>query len=742
MESYLKQYIGKNLINHYKYDDFQYVQVNPFEMGGIQLPATYLGQPSPWLKNTGKDYLIQNKNHVDRFSVVMGNWPQDTVIGPFNFLAGGVGVAVFRAVFVDKKYNLTDASMGMPWRQDIADYLTKWPKGDPDGQFWGSIIVTLDFKNIFDGNDPDLSILSNSGYSYSLWRSGNASIPRIDIACILTKDVKGTSSACTKFKDLNEKKISVAFNILDGTWNIDVASNWTPIWYLPLMICLPFLSIIVGLVMWIVMILMLNSARYRNKIILLKSLIPVDVLEGRLGSTCINQNDPILALMPLETPAEKIINLLAELLRGETPSIDKVLAVREAMITDEIHRIPIGLEAALIKHFDRDVVASILALVDSPPQLKLSTPQFRSKASLFEPCNIPLEDAIGDSNVQMVLKEACTNWYFDILDLHVVTNGHALSSLAFYLLTRNTDVANALHLNLVHLANFLSAIETQYSSTAQYHNAIHGADVLQSFALMCNHVLIPRGYVDTQLVHLACIIAAVVHDVDHKGVNNDFLINSRDPLALQYNDLSPMESYHCYVAFKTLYQKDCDFISHFSDADQKVFRHLVIQLVMATDMKQHFTILSKFCAKHRLGKCPDPDITDSGLLMVVNVPSIDGPPPLDDAEKLLSLQMALKMSDIRATSMPMPIAEKWVMWLQEEFFSQGDRELELGLQISPLSDRNASEGISKSQTGFYEFIILPMVYNMLYVFPEIRDGPLNGFRRNYLELTAKAEAKL
>ncbi len=72
---------------------------------------------------------------------------------------------------------------------------------------------------------------------------------------------------------------------------------------------------------------------------------------------------------------------------------------------------------------------------------------------------------------------------------------------------------------------------------------------------------------------------------------------------------------------------------------------------------------------------------------------------------------------------------------------QGDRELALGLQISPLSDRrNASSGgMSKSQTGFYEFIVLPLVYNMLHVFPEIRDGPLNGFRLAYLEWKARQQ---
>ena len=48
---------------------------------------------------------------------------------------------------------------------------------------------------------------------------------------------------------------------------------------------------------------------------------------------------------------------------------------------------------------------------------------------------------------------------------------------------------------------------------------------------------------------LGCYLAAIIHDYEHRGVNNEFLIRSSDPLALMYNDVSPMENHHLAAAF-------------------------------------------------------------------------------------------------------------------------------------------------------------------------------------------------
>ena len=59
----------------------------------------------------------------------------------------------------------------------------------------------------------------------------------------------------------------------------------------------------------------------------------------------------------------------------------------------------------------------------------------------------------------------------------------------------------------------------------------------------------------------SCYLAAIVHDYEHRGVNNDFLIKTGDPLALLYNDVSPMENHHVAASFILMQEEQYAFFS-------------------------------------------------------------------------------------------------------------------------------------------------------------------------------------
>ena len=97
--------------------------------------------------------------------------------------------------------------------------------------------------------------------------------------------------------------------------------------------------------------------------------------------------------------------------------------------------------------------------------------------------------------------------------------------------------------------------------------------------------------------------AAIFHDFDHQGVNNDFLIKTRHNLAITYNDASPNEAHHIAATYHLLMSNPAfNFAPHLSIEEKNIIRATIIELVMATDMKRHFGLVSQFqvCFSHLL----------------------------------------------------------------------------------------------------------------------------------------------
>lgn len=116
-------------------------------------------------------------------------------------------------------------------------------------------------------------------------------------------------------------------------------------------------------------------------------------------------------------------------------------------------------------------------------------------------------------------------------------------------------------------------MESGYAANS-YHNAMHATDVLQSV-----HVLLHSGglvgtYADP-LTLLGCYLAAIVHDYEHPGLNNDFLIATHRKLALRYNDRAPLENHHAAAGLALLHAPATAFLPALSCAEMAAVRKLV-----------------------------------------------------------------------------------------------------------------------------------------------------------------------
>ena len=158
----------------------------------------------------------------------------------------------------------------------------------------------------------------------------------------------------------------------------------------------------------------------------------------------------------------------------------------------------------------------------------------------------------------MSTQDAETNWQFDIFGYADATPGNSLSMLGFHLL-KTTGLVQEFQLNETKLAACLRKIESGYKPTNPYHNSIHVASVLQMTHMLLVHGGVMKSKVMDRVHQVASYWAAIVHDFEHGGVNNDFLVKTGAPLAIRYNDSSPWENHHLAASCQVLHQPEYCF---------------------------------------------------------------------------------------------------------------------------------------------------------------------------------------
>lgn len=56
-----------------------------------------------------------------------------------------------------------------------------------------------------------------------------------------------------------------------------------------------------------------------------------------------------------------------------------------------------------------------------------------------------------------------------------------------------------------------------------------------------------------QLLLGTLYLSTIFHDYGHPGLTNEYLVKSRHPLAILYNDSAPLENHHAAASFQLMY---------------------------------------------------------------------------------------------------------------------------------------------------------------------------------------------
>ncbi|CAK9817740.1 cAMP-specific 3',5'-cyclic phosphodiesterase [Anthophora plagiata] len=279
-------------------------------------------------------------------------------------------------------------------------------------------------------------------------------------------------------------------------------------------------------------------------------------------------------------------------------------------------------------------------------------------------------------------------WGIDIFRIGELSNNRPLTCVA-YTAFQTRDLLKSLAIPPKTFVTFMMTLEDHYVKDNPFHNSLHAADVTQSTHTLLNTPALESVF--TPLEITAALFAATIHDVDHPGLTNQFLINSSSELALMYNDESVLENHHLAVAFKLLQNEGCDIFVNMTKKQRQTLRKMVIDMVLSTDMSKHMTLLADLKTMVETKK-----VAGSGVLLLDNY-----------TDRIQVLENLVHCADLSNPTKPLPLYRRWVSLLMEEFFLQGDREREQNMDISPMCDRHSAT-IEKSQVGFIDYIVHPL----------------------------------
>uniref|UniRef100_A0A2K5QVX2 Phosphodiesterase n=1 Tax=Cebus imitator TaxID=2715852 RepID=A0A2K5QVX2_CEBIM len=284
--------------------------------------------------------------------------------------------------------------------------------------------------------------------------------------------------------------------------------------------------------------------------------------------------------------------------------------------------------------------------------------------------------------------ENLNKWGLNIFRVSDYAGGRSLTCI-MYMIFQERDLLKKFRIPVDTMVTYMLTLEDHYHADVAYHNSLHAADVLQS-----THVLLATPALDavfTDLEILAALFAAAIHDVDHPGVSNQFLINTNSELALMYNDESVLENHHLAVGFKLLQEDNCDIFQNLSKRQRQSLRKMVIDMVLATDMSKHMTLLADLKTMVETKK-----VTSSGVLLLDNY-----------SDRIQVLRNMVHCADLSNPTKPLELYRQWTDRIMAEFFQQGDRERERGMEISPMCDKHTAS-VEKSQVGFIDYIVHPL----------------------------------
>eukprot|EP00281_Chroomonas_sp_CCMP1168_P027396 CAMPEP_0206254042 /NCGR_PEP_ID=MMETSP0047_2-20121206/23484_1 /ASSEMBLY_ACC=CAM_ASM_000192 /TAXON_ID=195065 /ORGANISM="Chroomonas mesostigmatica_cf, Strain CCMP1168" /LENGTH=599 /DNA_ID=CAMNT_0053680311 /DNA_START=95 /DNA_END=1891 /DNA_ORIENTATION=- len=309
---------------------------------------------------------------------------------------------------------------------------------------------------------------------------------------------------------------------------------------------------------------------------------------------------------------------------------------------------------------------------------------------------IPFEISAERAAVIHDVMDKVDDWDFDVFELRDASGGREVEVMGWTVF-RRWGALDEFSVDEDVLKNFLKFVADGYSQNP-YHNGTHAADILQTTNFMLKTAGVSQFLSTSECISI--LLSALVHDLGHDGLSNNFHKNSMSERALRFNDQSIQENYHAAHLLTSLCaDKSINIFQNMPKKKLALHRSMLIEMLLLTDMSKHFSTVDDFRG-------------------VLETNGRDPEAWSNDTLKLIGY--VLHACDISAQSKQEKCALKWCHMCHEEFFNQGDKEKELSLPVSPCCDRESTD-INLSQVGFIRIIVLPTFQMLGQLLPVVNE---------------------
>ena len=265
--------------------------------------------------------------------------------------------------------------------------------------------------------------------------------------------------------------------------------------------------------------------------------------------------------------------------------------------------------------------------------------------------------------------------------------------------------------------NFLRAVASQYH-LIPFHNELHASQA----AHIADHVLASMNIHrrDSQLLpeldRVSLVVAALCHDVGHRGVGNKLLRVTQDPAGFTYGEKAVVEGLAASTTLKLMNESGEFLLFCKEDRQRARFRFLLVELIVSLNQMSQLQTLDLFLHLSKFHKADShfasflrSDRQAGGCSKETSMATFDFESSWEEADRLLFLKAVLLAAEYGHFALPWEHHTKWSLALREEVACQLKLERLNGI-ATPMLDQ---EFFAAEQARIAVHVVEPLYHTFL-----------------------------